>query len=86
MNGKAIDLPKPPYPAAARTVKAAGMVTVQATVDENGNVVSANAVSGHPILRASAEQAARQAKFSPTLLSGKAVKVSGVIVYDFAAE
>ncbi len=83
LNGKAIDLPKPSYPAAAKAVKAAGMVTVQATVDENGNVVSANAVSGHPLLRQAAEEAAHQAKFAPTLLSGKAVKISGVIVYNF---
>ncbi|MBA3633283.1 MAG: TonB family protein [Acidobacteria bacterium] len=86
LNGKATNLPKPPYPAVAKTVRATGAVTVQVTVDENGNVVSANAVSGHPLLRASAEQAARQAKFSPTLLSGKPVKVTGVIVYNFVAE
>jgi len=53
------------------------------TVDEKGNVVAASAVSGHPLLRASAVQAARQSKFSPTLLSGKPVKVKGIIVYNF---
>lgn len=83
LNGKAIDLPKPAYPAAARAVRASGAVNVQVVVDENGNVVSASAVSGHPLLRSAAEQSARQAKFSPTLLSGKAVKVTGVIVYNF---
>jgi len=59
---------------------------VQVVVDENGNVVSASAVSGHPLLRQSAEQSARQAKFSPTLLGGKPVKVSGIIVYNFVSE
>jgi len=86
LNGKAIDLPKPAYPAAARAVRASGAVNVQVVVDENGNVVSASAVSGHPLLRAAAEQSARQAKFSPTLISGKPRKVSGVIVYNFVPE
>ena len=83
VNGSAISLPKPPYPAAARAVRAAGAVNVQVLIDENGNVVSASAVSGHPLLRQAAESAARGARFKPTLLSGQAVKVNGVIVYNF---
>lgn len=83
VNGSAISLPKPPYPAAARAVRAAGAVNVQVLIDENGGVVSASAVSGHPLLRQAAEQAARGARFKPTLLSGQPVKVNGVIVYNF---
>lgn len=83
LNGKATSLPKPPYPPAARAVRAAGAVTVQVLIDESGNVVSASAVSGHPLLRAAAVQAARNARFSPTQLSGQPVKVSGVITYNF---
>ena len=83
VNGKATNLVKPPYPAAARAVRAAGAVNVQVTIDENGNVISASAVSGHPLLRAAAVSAARSSKFSPTMLSGQAVKVTGVIVYNF---
>jgi protein TonB len=83
LNGKATSLPKPPYPPAARAVRASGAVSVQVLIDENGNVVSASAVSGHPLLRAAAVSAARGAKFSPTKLSGQAVKVSGVITYNF---
>jgi protein TonB len=83
LNGKAISLPKPAYPPAAKAVRAGGSVSVQVLIDENGNVVSANAVSGHPLLQAAAASAARSAKFSPTLLSGQPVKVSGVITYNF---
>lgn len=83
VNGKATNLVKPAYPAAARAVRAAGAVNVQVTIDENGNVISASAVSGHPLLRAAAVGAARSSKFSPTMLSGQAVKVTGVIVYNF---
>ena len=86
VNGKAVNLVKPPYPPAARAVRAAGTVNVQVTIDENGNVISASAVSGHPLLKQAAESAARSSKFSPTTLSGQKVKVTGVIVYNFTAQ
>lgn len=86
LNGKAISKPQPAYPAIARAARASGTVTVQVLVDERGNVVSASAVSGHPLLQQSAVAAARQAKFSPTLLSGQPVKVSGVITYNFVLQ
>lgn len=86
LNGKAISLPKPSYPAIARAAHASGTVVVQVLIDENGNVVSAQAVSGHPLLQAVAVGAARQAKFSPTKLSGQPVKVTGVIQYNFVAQ
>ena len=83
LNGKAISLPRPTYPPAARAVHAGGTVAVQVLIDETGSVVSASAVSGHPLLQAAAESAARAAKFTPTLLLGVPVKVSGVITYNF---
>jgi protein TonB len=86
LNGKAISLPKPAYPPIARAAHAAGTVVVQVLIDENGSVVSAKAVSGHPLLQAVAVGAARQARFSPTKLSGQPVKVTGVIQYNFVAQ
>lgn len=83
LNGKAISLPKPDYPADARTAKAAGTVVVQVTIDEYGNVLSAKAVSGHPLLQQASVNAALQARFSPTFLMGEPVKVTGVITYNF---
>ncbi len=83
VNGKAKNLVKPAYPPAARAVNASGQVTVQVTIDEEGNVTSAKALSGHPLLRTSAENAARQSRFTPTILSGQPVKVSGTIIYNF---
>ncbi len=83
INGKAVNLPKPVYSPAAKAVRADGAVNVRVTVDENGDVVSAEAISGHPMLRASAMAAARAAKFKPTILSGKPVRVEGTIVYNF---
>ena len=84
LNGKALTLPSPVYPPAARAVNASGTVTVQIVVDEQGNVTSAQAVSGHPLLRAAAVEAANQVKFAPTRLSGEPVKITGVITYNFA--
>ena len=86
LNGKAISLPKPGYPPIARAAHASGTVVVQVLIDENGNVVSASAVSGHPLLIQAAVSAARSAKFSPTKLSGQPVKVTGVIQYNFVAQ
>lgn len=86
LNGKAIYLPKPIYPVSAAAVKVDGTVNVKILVDEAGNVVSVEAISGNPLLRASAEDAARLARFSPTMLSGVPVKVSGTISYNFVLE
>jgi Gram-negative bacterial TonB protein C-terminal len=80
VNGKAVSLPKPEFPS---EVHVSGLVNVQVLIDESGAVVKATAVSGAQPLRASAEAAALKAKFSPTTLSGRPVKVSGVIVYNF---
>jgi len=85
LNGKAVQLVKPSYPAEARESKASGVVNVQVEIDEQGNVISAKAVSGDPMLRAASEEAARNSKFAPTTLSGVLVKVTGVIVYNFVA-
>jgi protein TonB len=86
LNGKAIRLVTPAYPAIARSAHASGAVQVQVLIDENGNVISAHAVSGHPLLQAAAVGAARASKFSPTKLSGQPVKVNGVIIYNFVAQ
>ena len=83
LNGKAISLPKPPYPPIAKAARASGTVVVQVTIDESGKVISASAISGHPLLKAAAVQAAFSARFSPTMLSGQPVKVTGTINYNF---
>jgi TonB family protein len=82
-NTKPIFAPQPEYPAAAKLVGVTGEVGVEILIDEKGNVEEAKAVSGHPLLRISAEKAAKLAKFKPTTLSGTPVKVKGFIVYKF---
>jgi TonB family protein len=86
LNGEALALPQPTYPSIARNARASGTVTVQVVIDEQGKVSSARAVSGHPLLQAVSVAAARQARFTPTLLDGEPVKVTGVITYNFVRQ
>ncbi|HET8780976.1 MAG TPA: TonB family protein [Pyrinomonadaceae bacterium] len=83
ITGQATTLPQPAYPAMAKQIRLQGKVSVQVLIDEQGRVISANAIDGHPLLAPAAQRAALQARFKPTLLSGQPVKVSGVITYDF---
>jgi hypothetical protein len=83
LNGKATSLPKPPYPAAARAVLASGLVRVEVLIIEDGTVFSAVATEGHPLLRSPARNAACEARFEPTFLDGKPVKIAGFISYNF---
>ena len=80
LNSKAIYLPQPEVP----TGEASGVVLVQVLVDEQGSVVDARPVSGPQQLHAAAVNAARLARFSPTLMMGEPVKVSGTLSYNFA--
>jgi len=79
LNGKAIYLPVPEVPAGQAT----GVVMVAIVIDEGGAVVEARAVSGPAQLHAAAVNAARLARFSPTMLMGEPVRVSGTISYNF---
>jgi len=80
---KAISLPQPVYPPIARQIGAHGTVLVQILVDENGKVLTAQPVSGHPTLLGAAKEAALRARFTPTVLNGVPVKIQGVITYNF---
>lgn len=83
VTGQMLNKPNLPYPPLAKTTGIQGPVTVQVLIDETGKVISAHAISGHPMLRAAAEQAAYQARFSPTLLSNQPIKASGTITFNF---
>ena len=83
ISSKTIEKPAPPYPAIARAARVQGTVAVQIVVDEQGRVVSAKATSGNPLLQSAAVQAAYRASFTPTILGGRAVKVTGSITYNF---
>ena len=81
-----ISMPAPAYPIIAKQVKAQGPVNVQILVNEQGKVISAQVLSGNPMLIAAAKEAAMRARFTPTLLSGTPVKVQGTIIYNFVLQ
>lgn len=82
LNGKALQLPQPTYPLLAKTARIAGGVVIRIVIDEEGKVAAAQASSGHPLLVAAAA-VVRGARFAPTLVEGKPIKVIGEIRYNF---
>jgi len=86
LSARVISLPRPAYPAEAREAKVTGAVRVLTPVDEQGNVVEAEAISGSPMLQAAAVAAAKQAKFEPLVTNGRPVKTKSVISYSFRPE
>jgi TonB family protein len=79
----ALEMPKPDYPSEARSVRASGAVALEVTIDEDGNVVSAERVSGHPLLASSAVNVAKKAKFIPSVSKGAPIKITGIVIYNF---
>lgn len=86
MQGKAIKKVAPPYPPIARAARAAGKVQVQVTISDQGKVIEALVVSGHPLLREAAVDAAKQWVFMPTDLNDVPVKVQGILSFIFTLQ
>jgi TonB family protein len=82
-SGEAVSKAYPIYPTIAKQINASGRVQVAIMIDENGRVIEAKAISGHPVLRSAAEDAAKKWIFRPTLLDGKPVKQPGTLTFDF---
>ena len=74
----------PTYPPAARQMRATGVVKVEVTVDEEGNVAEVNDASGPALLQASAKDAIRKWKFRPFVIDGQAVKATGFVNFNFS--
>jgi TonB family protein len=85
LTGEVVTKVQPTYPSIAKQINAAGEVQVAILINENGRVIEAKAVKGHPVLRAAAEDAARKWVFRPTLLDGKPVKQPGTLTFVFTA-
>lgn len=83
LNSRAIEMPKPDYPEAAKQAGIHGLVKVEVTINEEGTVIAAEAIDGPKELREAAVEAAKKARFAPTLLHGARIKVTGVLTYKF---
>jgi len=79
----AITMVTPVYSVTAQRSNVEGRVVVEVQLDDKGNVVYAKAVSGHQLLRNSAEEAAKKSRFKPTMYGSQAIKAFGVITYNF---
>ncbi|HLL74454.1 MAG TPA: tetratricopeptide repeat protein [Pyrinomonadaceae bacterium] len=81
---KVISNPSPEFPAAAMRGRA-GAVTarIAVVVNEAGEVESARMVEGDAVMKKPSERAALKARFMPTLVGGRPVKMSGEIVHGF---
>jgi len=84
LNGRALRLPKPDYPAEARAHGLSGTVFISVLLDEKGNVIKARGVcGGDPVLTGASLGSARGAKFSATLFNGTPIQATGIITYRY---
>lgn len=83
LSGIATHRVEPRYPQIAAAAGIKGDVVVEVVVSETGQVISTRVLSGHATLRVAAEQAARQWRFTPTILGDRPVKVVGTITFAF---
>jgi protein TonB len=73
----------PAYPVAAREMRVAGRVQLQATISRDGTIENLRVVDGPPLLRAAAVEAVRQWRYRPYLLNGEPVEVETTVNVDF---
>jgi TonB family protein len=73
----------PVYPLTARAVHKEGVVIIEATIDEQGNVTDTQLLRSIPLLDEAALAAVRQWKFSPTRLNGTPVSIVMTVTVNF---
>jgi TonB family protein len=73
------------YPQNAKRFNASGSVEVRVTISTMGRVTGASAISGHPLLRPAAVEAALKWIFKPTTVNGVPVETQLVLTFDFPA-
>lgn len=71
------------YPAAAKTIRATGIVKVEVTINEAGDVAEVQKTSGHQMLQSAAKDAIRKWKFKPFVRDGQPVKATGFVTFNF---
>lgn len=84
LQNSAVKRVEPKYPSSALPARIGGKVVVEILVDEEGNVVSAKALSGPTDLQRASVEAAKDWKFVPTTLIDVPVRVIGTITFQFS--
>ena len=82
-SGNAVRMVMPTYTLVAQRANVEGKVSVDVELNEEGEVVSAKATTGHQMLRGPAEDAAKRSSFKPAIYNGRPIKSKGAIVYNF---
>jgi periplasmic protein TonB len=82
-QGRVLRRVQPPYPVIAKHAHIQGSVQVQIDISETGVVTNVTLLSGHPLLRDAALQAAKQWQFIPTELNGLPVRAIGLLTFNF---
>ena len=81
--GNVVFFLQPDYPSEARAAGAGGVVVVNIKLNENGIAPEIERVSGNKLLQATATDAARKVKFTPTLCDGVPVPIQVAMNYNF---
>ena len=83
MNSRALLDQLPAYPRKAKELHIEGRVEVHLLVNEDGEVVFANPLSGREALWAEAVKGVVAARFPPLRVQDKPRKITGRIIFDF---
>lgn len=73
----------PVYPPAAKTLRTTGVVRVDVTISETGEVAEVQKTTGPSLLQAAAKDAIRKWKFKPFVRDGQPVKAIGYVSFNF---
>lgn len=76
--------PQPIYPPAAKSFRTTGVVKVEVTVNEEGDVTEVQKASGPSMLQSAAKDAIKKWKFKPFLRDGQPVRATGFVSFNFA--
>jgi TonB family protein len=74
----------PTYPPAAKSMRATGIVRVDVTIDEAGDVTEVQKTSGPTLLQGAAKEAIKKWKFKPFVRDGQPVRATGFVSFNFA--
>ena len=83
---KLLERVEPEYPKGAQELGIQGVVLLQVTANEAGEVEKVEVVRGHPLLAEAAVAAVKQWRYAPTLLNGKPVPVAFTVTVDFGLD
>jgi len=80
----ATNKPQPIYPATAKSLRTTGVVKVEVTISETGDVTQVQKTSGPMMLQGAAKDAIKKWKFKPFTRDGLPVKATGFVSFNFA--